>query len=189
MVIKVKGLTWAPFTSGGNGAACVYGAGHAETDLIVRVDQSEERSDVSFYADDHMIDHDNSVNGASLSVEAAKLTDAMLENLVGMIKSTDSLSMSTDEAPYVGFGFIHGMVHCGVKSWKAYWYHKIQFGRGQRSFQTKGETTAYQTESLEGNAVAVKLTAAGKDEFYAESLALETEAAARTWLNGRAGIT
>ena len=89
----------------------------------------------------------------------------------------------------MGIGFSHGMVHCSVKTWKAYWYHKIQFGRGQRSFQTKGETTAYQTESLEGNAVAVSLTSGGKEEFYAESLALETEAAARTWLNGRAGIS
>lgn len=189
MVIKVKGLTWAPYTSGGNGAACVYGTGHAETDLIVRVDQNEERSDDSFYADDHKIDHDNSVNGSTVSVEAAKLTDKMLEDLVGMAKKTDALSMTTGEAPYVGFGFIHGQVHCGNKTWKAYWYHKVQFGRGQRSFQTKGETTNYQTESLEGNAVAVSLTSGGDEEFYEESLELITEAAARTWLNGRAGIS
>lgn len=189
MVIKVKGLTWAPYTSGGNGAAITYGTGHAETDLIVRVDQSEERSDVSFYADDHKIDQDNGVNGASLSIEAAKLTDDMKEKIIGMIKGTDNLSMSTGEAPYVGIGFIYGSVHCGDKTWKAYWYHKVQFGMGQRSFQTKGETTQYQTESLEGQAVAVTLTSGGDEVFYEESLALTSESAARTWLNGRAGIT
>lgn len=189
MVIKVKGLTWAKYTSGGNGAAVVYGTGHAETDLIVRVDQSEDRSDVDFYADDHRIDRDNSVSGANVSIEAAKLTDTMLEDLVGMNKKTDALSMTTDEAPYVGIGFIYGSIHCGTKSFKAYWYHKVQFGLGQRSFNTKGETTAFQTMSLEGSAVAVSLTSGGKDEFYEESLVLETEAAARTWLNGRAGIT
>ena len=188
MVIKVKGLTWAPYTSGGDGAAIVYGTGKAEKDLVVRVDQSEERSDVSFYADDHEIDHDNSVNGATVSIEAAKLTDDMLENMLGMIKGTDTLSMSTDESPYVGVGFIHGRIHCGIKSFKAYWYHKVQFSRGQRSFNTKGEQTAYQTESLEGNAMAVQLTANGKDVFFDESLELESEAAARTWLNTKAGL-
>ena len=188
MVIKVKGLTWAPYTSGGEGNAVVYGAGHAEKDLIVRVDQSEERGDVDFYADDHMIDHDNSVSGANVSVEAAKLTDDMLEQLVGMLKKTDALAMTADDAPYVGFGFIHGMIHCGVKTWRAYWYHKVQFSLGQRSFQTKGETIAYQTESLEGAAAAVQLTENGKDEFFDQSLELSSEAAARTWLDGRAGI-
>lgn len=189
MVIKVKGLTWAKYTSGGNGAACVYGTGHAETDLIVRVDQNEDRSDVSMYADDHKIDKDNSVSGANVSVEAAKITDTMYEDLVGMLKGTDSLAMTTDEAPYVGFGFIHGTIHCGTKKFRAYWYHKVQFGLGQRSFNTKGETTAFQTESLEGTAVAVTLTSGGKEQFFEQSLELETEAAARTWLNGRAGIT
>lgn len=188
MVIKVKGLTWAPWTSGGDGAACVYGTGHAEQDLIVRVDQNEERNTVDFYADDHRIDSDNSPSGATVSVEAAKLTDEMLEQLVGMVRKTDALSMTTDEAPFVGFGFIHGQIHRGVKTWKAYWYHKIQFSRGQRSFQTKGETVNYQTESLEGNAVAVTLTDGGPEEFFEESLALTSEAAARTWLNGRAGV-
>lgn len=189
MVIKVKGLTWAPVTSGGDGAAMVYGTGTAETDLIVRVDQNEERSDVAFYADDHEIDHDNSVNGATVSIEAAKLTDEMLEKMVGMVKGTDSLSMTVNEAPYVGVGFIHGQIHKGNKTWKAYWYHKVQFSRGQRSFNTKGETTAYQTESLEGNAMAVKLSSNGDEEFFTESLALSSEAAARTWLNTKAGIS
>ena len=29
MVIRAKGLTWAPYTSGGSGAAIVYGTGSA----------------------------------------------------------------------------------------------------------------------------------------------------------------
>lgn len=188
MVIKVKGLTWAPYTSGGAGQAVVYGTGHAETDLIVRVDQNEDRSDVDFYADDHRIDRDNSVSGANVSIEAAKLTDTMLEGLVGMKKTTTSLQMTSAEAPYVGVGFIYGSIHCGVKSFKAYWYPKVQFSLGQRSFNTKGETTAFQTMSLEGAAVAVTVDDSGDDFFFEESLALETEAAARTWLDGKAGL-
>lgn len=189
MVIRAKGLTWAPYTSGGNGAAVVYGTGSAETDLVVKVDQSEDRSDASFSADDHVIDRDNSVSGATVSIEVADLPDNMLEDLIGMVKGTDSLTMTAEEAPYVGIGFIYGKVHSGTKTWKAYWYHKVQFSRGSRSFNTKGETTEFQTESIEGKAVAVTLTSGGADAFYEESLTLTSESAARSWLNGRAGIS
>ncbi|MBP3720220.1 MAG: hypothetical protein J6J41_02705, partial [Clostridia bacterium] len=69
MIIKVKNLTWAKVSSGGDGAAMAYTGGKVDRDKIVRVDQSEERSDVSFYADDHRIDRDNTVSGASVSIE------------------------------------------------------------------------------------------------------------------------
>ena len=189
MVIRAKGLTWAPYTSGGSGAAIVYGTGSAEQDLVVKIDQSEDRNDGSFSADDHVIDRDNSASGATVSIEVADLPDSMLEDLLGMVKGTDSLSMTTEEAPYVGVGFIYGKVHCGTKTWKAFWYHKVQFSRGSRSFNTHGESTEYQTESIEGKAVAVSLTSGGQDVFYEESLTLTSESAARSWLNGRAGIS
>ena len=69
MIVGAKYLTWAPYASGGEGGAITYGTGTAETDKVVRVDMSEERSDVPFHADDHRIDRDNSINGASLSID------------------------------------------------------------------------------------------------------------------------
>ena len=189
MVIKVRGLTWAKYASGGDGAAVVYTGGKLDKDKIVRVDQSEERSDVSFNADDHRIDRDNSITSASVSIELAKLTDDMKKDALGYIAGSDSELQVTDAAaPFVGVGFIHGEMYCGVASYKAYWYYKVQFSRGQRSFNTKGETTAYQTESLEGEAMGVQLTENGPTIFFAESGDLATEAAARTWLNAKAGV-
>lgn len=189
MVIKVRGLTWAKYASGGDGAAVVYTGGKLDKDKIVRVDQSEERSDVSFNADDHRIDRDNSITGASVSIELAKLTDDMKKDALGYVAGTDSELQVTDAAaPFVGVGFIHGEMYCGVASYHAYWYYKVQFSRGQRSFNTKGETTAYQTESLEGEAMGVQLTENGPTLFFVESGDLATEAAARTWLNAKAGV-
>lgn len=189
MVIKVRKMTWAKITSGGNGSAMVYTGGQVESDKVVRVDQSEERSAVSFYADDHMIDHDNSVSAATVALELAKITDEMYEDVLGYAKTTTELTVTANEAPYVGVGFIYGYKYCGEAKYRAYWYYKVQFGLGSRSFNTKGETTAYQTESLEGNAMAVQLESGGNDVFYAMSTELDTEAAALTWLRGKAGIS
>ena len=69
MIIGVRDFTWAKVSSGGEGSAMSYTGGTMETDLMVRVDQSEERQDTSFNADDHVIDRDNSVSGASVAVE------------------------------------------------------------------------------------------------------------------------
>ena len=189
MIIKVRGLTWAKYSSGGNESALVYTGGKLDQDKIVRVDQNEERSDVKFHADDHQIDRDNGINGASVSIETAKLTDEMKTDMLGYVAGTGTEMLATgNAAPFVGVGFIHGEMYCGTASYRAYWYYKVQFSRGQRSFNTKGEQTAYQTESLEGEAMGVQLEANGPVVFFAESGEVNTEAAARTWLNGKAGV-
>lgn len=189
MVIKVRGLTWAKVSGGGSGSAVTYTGGKVQPDMIVRVDQNEETSQVKFHADDHQIDRDNTMNGASVSFELAKLTDEMKQEWLGYESITDGLRRGDAESPYVGVGFIYGSRFKGVNTFKAYWYYKVQFTLGQRSFNTKGETTAFQTESADGEAMAVELDNSGKVYFFEESAELETEAAARAWLNGRAGVS
>ena len=191
MIIKVRNLTWAKVSGGGDGAAMTYTGGKVDRDKIVRVDQSEERSDVKFFADDHQIDRDNTITGASVSIELAKLTDDMKKDALGYVAGDGQNEMLVTDAaaPFIGVGFIHGEMYCGVATYKAYWYHKVQFSRGQRSFNTKGDTTAFQTESLEGEAMSVTLTDGGPTVFFAESGDLSTEAAALTWLKGKAGVS
>lgn len=188
MIVGAKYLTWAPFTSGGEGAAVVYGTGTAEADKVVRVDMSEERSDVPFHADDHRIDRDNSINGASLSIEVAQLTADMREGMLGHVASSSVYSVTDAASPFVGVGFVLKLRYKGTETYRAYWYHKVQFSEGQRSFNTKGENLEFQTESLEGAAEAVQLTTGGAFEYYCYT-EVATDAAALTWLKGKAGIT
>lgn len=188
MIVGVKYLTWAPYASGGDGAAVAYGTGSAESDKIVHVDMGEERADEGFYADDHRIDRDNSVTGATLAVEVAKLTAAMKEGMLGHVKGTGDEYAVTDAAsPFVGVGFVLKDRYKGAYSYVGYWYYKMQFSEGQRSFNTKGETLAYQTESLEGDAEAVKLAADGPFTFYSWK-DFDSENAAHAWVKGKAGI-
>lgn len=188
MIVGAKHLIWAPYTSGGAGSAIVYGTGTAESDKVVRVDMSEERSDTAFYADDHRIDRDNSINGASLSIELAKLTTEMREGMLGHVKATNDYTVTEDASPYVGVGFCLKERYKGTVTYRTYWYYKVQFSEGQRSFNTKGENLEFQSESLEGEVEAVQLTEAGAMAYYvyAENA---TEAAAITWLKGKAGIS
>ena len=193
MIIGVRDFTWAKVSSGGEGSAMSYTGGTMETDLMVRVDQSEERQDTSFNADDHVIDRDNSVSGASVAVELAKIPQAALTDMVGYVsdgQTTPDLTMTDAAAPYVGVGFVHVDRYKGTKSYIPYWYYKVQFSLGQRSFNTKGENLEFQTESLEGKVLAVRLTASGADSYYVRPMTpLTSEDAAKTWLRTKAGIT
>ena len=84
MIIGVKDLTWAKVSGGGAGAAMSYTGGAQETDLMVRADQSEDRADAAFYADDHAIDRDNSV---TLEFTYAQKDASVLKTVNGIMDS------------------------------------------------------------------------------------------------------
>lgn len=187
--IGIKGLTYAPYTSGGEGTAIVYGTGAALEDYMIRADISEEREDTSFYADDHKIDAENSMIGLSVSLELSNLTDDIEKKILGYVSGTgQELNVTDAAAPFVGLGFIRKERFKGAVTYKAYWIYKIQMFKDSDSTNTKGENTDFQTETLSGNAVSVQLTSAG-DYLYYSVLRSATEAAAVAWLKGKAGIT
>lgn len=190
--IGIKGLTYAPYTSGGDGAAIVYGTGVKLDDYMIRADVSEERQDSPFHADDHQIDADNSLTGASVSLELSNLNDALEKAFLGYVESGTSsateLGVTDADAPFVGVGFIRKERFKGTATYKAYWFYKVQFSKDSDSTQTKGENLDFQTETITGNAVGVQLTSGGATTFYSTKRA-DTETAARTWLNGKAGVT
>ena len=189
--IGIKGLTYAPYTSGGDGSAIVYGTGVKLDDYMIRGDIGEEHSNVDFYADDHKIDVENSMSGMTLSLELSNMTDALEQALLGHVAGTGSnseLIVTDGPSPFVGVGFIRKERFKGAITYHAFWVYKIQFSKDSDSTNTKGETVEFQTESLTGDAVAVTLTSGGDNVFYSH-LRASTEAAARTWLNGKAGIT
>ena len=191
MIVGVKHLTWAPYTSGGAGAAVVYGAGTMDKDLMVRVDMSEERNDTPFHADDHRIDRDNSVNAATVALELARIPATMREPVLGHVAgsgTTPDYTVTEDAAPYIGVGFMLKERYKGTTKFRAFWYWKVQFSEGQRSFNTKGENLEFQTESLEGAVEAVQLTDGGKFEYYVYA-DFDTEAAADTWLKGKGNVS
>lgn len=190
--IGIKGLTYAPYTSGGEGTAVVYGTGVKLDDYMIRADISEERADADFYADDHKIDSDNSMTGASIVLELANMTDALEKEFLGYVPASTAsgadLNITDAAAPFVGVGFIKKERYKGTITYKGYWFYKVQFTRDTDSVNTKGESVEFQTETVNGDALAVTLESSGASIFYT-TCRKSTEADVRTWLNGKAGIT
>lgn len=190
--IGIKCLTYAPYTSGGEGSAIVYGTGVQLNDYMIRADVSEERADVDFYADDHKIDTENSMTGVTLTLELANMTEALEKAMLGYVAESSTAGadlMITDaSAPFVGCGFYRKERFKGAVSYKCYWVYKVQFNRDSDSTTTKGENLEFQTESVNGDAVGVQLTSAGPIVYYVTNRQ-DTEAGAVAWLKTKAGIT
>ena len=117
-----------------------------------------------------------------------RLPDNVISKLLGYTVSSKVLTVTGNEAPYVGFGYIVCDVTAGTKTYKAYWFPKVQFGLENDNAKTKGESTEFQTNTLSGEILGVVTSSSGPTEFYyVESESTET--AARSWLNGKAGIS
>ena len=177
------------------GAALTYSAGMV-VGKAIQGNLTWDRNDNPLYADDAIAENDNGATGGSIEL----VTDDLLDTVRAYLLGDEAISVgtgtsatteyeSTDEpAPYVGFGYIVGEITGGVKSYKGYWFPKVQFGMDNDSATTKGESTEFQTNKLTGEILGVQTTASGSVEYYYTDTDT-TEAAVRTWLNGKAGIS
>ena len=190
--IGIKCLTYAPFVSGGEGSAVSYGTGVQLNDYMIRADVTEERSNVDFYADDHKIDVENSMTGATVALELANFTSALEEVFLGYkAESTASgadLFVTDAATGFVGCGFYRKERFKGTITYKCFWFYKVQFSKDSDSTTTKGENVDFQTESVSGDAVGVKLTANGDTIYYAISRK-SSESDAVSWLKTKGGVT
>lgn len=191
MKIGVKHFTYAKYVSGGAGSAVTYSGGTMTTDKTVHVDYTVERDDQSFYADDHRIEHSNTVTGCSVTIELATLTAAMMKDILGwqQVGSTDVYQETGDEAPYVGCGWAVPVKEDGSLKYRGVWVYKVQFGLDSDSVNTKGQNLEYQTETITGAGMAVTLASGGSDVYRAVMTAGASLAAVDTWLNTQAGIS
>lgn len=186
--IGIKGLVYAPYSSGGAGSAVVYGNGVQLDDYMIKADVSEERQETKFYADDHQIDAENGMTGMSLSLELSNMTDALEKAFLGYTDGTGGeLNVTDKDAPFVGVGFIRKERFKGAVTYHGFWVYKIQFSKDTDSAQTKGEQIDFQTDSLSGNAMGVKLSSGG-DTIYYSQIRNTAESSVVAWLKGKAGI-
>jgi phi13 family phage major tail protein len=190
--IGLKCLTYAPYTSGGEGSSISYGTGVQLADYMIRADISEERDDAKFYADDHKIDVENSMTGATLNLELANMTDALEKAFLGYVsESTASgadLLVTDAAAGFVGVGFYRKERFKGTVTYKCYWFYKVQFSKDSDSTNTKGENVDFQTETLNGDSLGVQLTANGNIIYYC-ICRKNSESDAVAWLKTKGGIS
>lgn len=180
----------APITAHTDGSAITYGTGLV-IGPAVAANITFDVNDNPDYGDDIVIDNDNGINGYSGTLETNDLADGALDALLGWTKTgtTDVLySVTDDNAPYVGFGFIRVKLFKGVRSYEGYWFHKAQFSLASLNASTKQRQIDWNHPQLNVTGMGAYIDNTGKAKYF-DFQAFETEAAATTWLNSHANIS
>lgn len=188
--IGIKCLTWAKYSSGGDGSAIVYTGGKQKNDYMVQADLTMDVSDGKEYADDHLIDSDASTTAVHLALELSNLDDDMLEDFCGMEAGESGEFQRSDASPgFLGCGFMMVNRFRGTVTYEGVWIHKIQFHQESVTASTKTENVEFSHENVTGDGVGVQLSSGGNIYFYAQKTGAATASAIETWLRGKAGIT
>jgi phi13 family phage major tail protein len=146
-----------------------------------------------FYGDDIRLDSINDIIGYTLDFEAAGLADSVRVSLLGEVKSSDLYKVTGASAPDVGFGYIKKMRDntsgSMVTSYEAWWFYKIKFGMPNEEARTKERTVEWRAPTMNGVGSGVFLTSGAEVPDFAEHETFSTLAAAKAYLNGKAGIS
>ena len=187
--IGLKYPVYSPATE--SDSAISYGTG-AVLAKAITANIAITTNDVKLYADDGLAESDHSFSSGTVSINVDDLCDAakvaLLDYLEGVTVDasigTKELTAGGSASPaYVGFGFYGKKVRNKVNYWRAIWLKKVQFAEPSDELKTKGESVEFGTPTLEGT-IMVDVTGDWKEEAT-----FSTEALAKAWLDGKAGIT
>ena len=187
--VTCKKFTYAKYSSGGDGSAVVYTGGTMLDDYLAKVEITTDRTDEKEYADGKLIDSEKIATAAHMVMELVNNNDDIRKDVLGMAANGDTgeLLLTEDDPPFVGAGCLMANRFKGTITWEGYWLYKIQFAHNGVSAETRKDRTAWQHDTINGDAVGVVITSGGKTCFLAHKSGM-TESAAETWLKGHAGI-
>ena len=173
-----------------DGQAITYGKGQVIGGMMT-AEISYTRNSNPLYADDRVMEEDNSITGGTIKMGVDDVNDDARVMMLGDVKEGDAgeevYHETGESAPYVGTGYIRVRRKDNKTNYIAYWVHKAIFGIGTESAKTKGQNIEWQTPTLEGSIMGVKNNAALQTRFR-ERRTFTKESEARTWLNKKAGI-
>lgn len=179
---------YVPYTS------ITYGTGFVVTEAR-GANVTFETEDGEFRGDDIVLDTANGVLGYTVEFETAGLKDTVRAQLLGEVKDeSDAYHITGASAPDMGFGYVKQMRETGENgtvgtTWEAMWYHKLKFAQPNEESKTKERTMEWRSQTISGKGSGVFLSAAAQEADFVEHKTFTTFAAAKTYLNGKAGIT
>lgn len=180
----------APIQTEADGQAITYGKGQVIGGMMT-AEISYTRNSNPLYADDRVVEEDNSITGGTIKMGVDDVNDDARVMMLGDVKEGDAgeevYHETGESAPYVGTGYIRVRRKDNKTNYIAYWVHKAIFGIGTESAKTKGQSIEWQTPTLEGSIMGVKNNTALQTRFR-ERRTFTKESEARAWLNKKAGI-
>lgn len=189
-VIGLRYPVWAPYASGGSGAAIVYGT-PVVGDHAIEASISWERNTNVLYGDDMPVEQDNSIMSGTITFQFDHLSAALRASMLGMTETSAGSKIYEDSdavAPHGGFGYIKVLRNGGTTSYEAYWIHDVQFTLGDESAKTRGSNIEWQTPTVNGKIFGASLDSTGTLK-YRKFKACDTLADAKAYINGIAGIS
>lgn len=189
--MAIKGVAFACFAKGTytDGTAPVYSNGKQFAKLV-SANVSFTRSNAKLYADNVLDLVDAGITGGSISIDTSYLDDDDQVDVLGMTKGEDGVVYETDDDPPIGgFGYvITEEDDAGVDHYIGYIVYKAQFALNEQNANTRGESTEFQTHSLEGTFMGARVDNSGKIKFRAHK-DCTTETAALAWVKEQLNIT
>lgn len=185
--IGLKYPVAAPIEDGGT-----YGKGFVIAKAIT-ANITPNNNDATLYADDGAAETDKSFRNATFSLNIDDLTQKVYADLLGHEHKAEGtgdpktpetvIASSNDVAPFFGVGFYGKIQRNNKPFYQAKWLKKVQFSEPSDETKTKGDTTEFQTPTIEGTAYQLE------DGTWKEQAEFATEAEARTWLETQAKIS
>lgn len=147
---------------------------------------TENRSDVSLFADDVLAEYDNSFTGASIALTLADVDDSTYAEVKGCtIASTEITENEDDSSPEIGYGHIVTKMVNGAKKYKVEFLPRVRVTKITADAKTKGESIEFNTVSLEGKVMALNRAINGLQVGdWRKIKTFDTLAAAVTYLDG-----
>lgn len=188
--IGMRNPVVAPITAEADGGPITYGNGMI-LGPAVAANLTFDVADNPDYGNDVIIDNDNGINGYSATLETNDITKegrAMALGWKPVGSTVTHYEVTADAAPYVGWGFIRVKMFRGTRSYEAFWFHKSQFSPNGINAATKQRQIEWNHPQMNVQGMGVYLDSTGIPKYF-DWMEFETEAAAQTWLYGRANIT
>ena len=181
----------APVSAYTPGTSITYGTGFVVAEAV-SASLSWNRADGHFYGDDVELDSDNGVLGYTISFEPSGLSAANRQKLLGEIVATDEYTVTDAAGPDVGVGYIRVMRTKGASTvtttYEAWWFQKLKFSIASEETRTKEQNIEWRVPTLEGVGAGVSLDSTGVLSF-AQHKSFDSLASAKSYLNGKAGIS
>lgn len=188
--IGMRNPVAAPITSHTDGSAITYGTGMV-LGPAVAANLTLDVADNPDYGDDIIIDNDSGCNGYSGTLETNNITAegrAMVLGWEAVGTTVTHYDVTDAGAPNVGWGFIRVKMFKGTRSYEAFWFHKAQFTPSGINASTKQKQIDWNHPQLSVKGLGAYIDNSGKAKFF-QWMEFETEAAAKTWLYGKANIS
>lgn len=182
-----KYIQWAPFaeTAPDESAEAYPKYGNPiNLGALQKATDSPSYNEAKIYGDDALDEYVSEFKECPIDVEITELSNAVASAVTGaQIDSSGDKDLhfnSSDEAPYGGMAFfVKKMVHKKVV-YQGIYYPKLKATMQGEEFNTKGDSI-----TLAGGKLHFLASTCAKGDWKVKSDDLATEAAAKTWVDGK----